>query len=123
MSTKKQTLDALEQVREMVILNDRFQAQLKDKREKAIQLAESLYPAETAAGTQFTHKGKAYNVKHTKKWDFTHVTIDPIFNEWRSIVSAQKQLKKDYDRLMRIILKRFPQLKPKSESKSLNVIR
>ena len=120
---KKQNLDALEQVREMVILNDKFQKQLKSKREEAIALAEELYPVETSAGVQFAHKNKDYIVKHTKKWDFTHVTSDPIFNDWRAIVKEQKRLKGEYDTLMRKILKRYPNLQPKSETKSLSVIR
>ena len=121
--SKKIQLDALEQVREMVILNDKFQKQLKSKREEAIALAEELYPVETSAGVQFAHKNKDYIVKHTKKWDFTHVTIDPIFNDWRAIVKEQKRLKNDYDKLMRKILKRYPNLQPKSETKTLSVIR
>lgn len=123
MATKKQTKDALEQVREMVILNDKFQQQLSDKRKAAIELAEELYPVETSAGVQFAHKNRNYIVRHTKKWDFTHVTIDPIFNDWRTMVKAQKQLKKEYDQLMKKILKRFPQLEPKSDSKNLVVVR
>lgn len=123
MATKKQTKDALEQVREMVILNDKFQQQLSDKRKAAIELAEELYPVETSAGVQFAHKNLNYIVRHTKKWDFTHVTIDPIFNDWRTMVKAQKQLKKEYDQLMKKILKRFPQLEPKSDSKNLVVVR
>ena len=115
--------DALEQVREMVVLNDKFQQQLSDKRKAAIELAEELYPIETAAGVQFIHKNEGYIVRHTKKWDFSHVTNDPIFNDWRTIVKEQKQLKSKYDKLMKKILKRFPQLKPKSESKNLVVIR
>ena len=120
---KKDELDALEQVREMVKLNDKFQKQLNDKRHEAIALAEELYPIETAAGVQFVHKNEKYLVKHTKKWDFTHVTNDPIFNEWRQIIKKQKELKNDYDSLMKKILRRFPHLKPKSETKSLSVIR
>ncbi len=121
--SKKIQLDALEQVREMVILNDKFQQQLKNKREEAIALAEQLYPIETAAGVQFAHKNHDYIVKHSKKWDFSHVTIDPIFNDWRAIVKEQQRLKKEYDSLMKRILKRFPKLQPKSETKSLSVIR
>ena len=123
MSKKNQEKDALEQVREMVLLNDQFQKQLSEKRQEAIELAEELYPLETEAGVQFVHKSEAYIVRHTKKWDFNHVTIDPIFNEWRSIVKEQKRLKKEYDKVMKKILKRFPNLKPKLITKSLNVIR
>ena len=123
MATKKQTKDALEQVREMVILNDKFQQQLSDKRKAAIKLAEELYPVETSAGVQFAHKNRNYIVRRTKKWDFTYVTIDPIFNEWRTIVKEQKRLKREYDALMKKILKRFPQLEPKSETKNLVVVR
>ena len=123
MATKKQTKDALEQVREMVILNDKFQQQLSNKRKAAIELAEELYPIETSAGVQFAHKNRNYIVRRTKKWDFSHVTIDPIFNEWRTIVKEQKRLKKEYDALMKKILKRFPQLEPKSETKNLVVVR
>ena len=121
--SKKNEKDALEQVREMVNLNDKFQKQLSEKRQEAIELAEELYPLETEAGVQFVHKNEAYIVRHTKKWDFSHVTIDPIFNEWRSIVKEQKRLKKEYDKVMKKILKRFPNLKPKLITKSLNVIR
>ena len=123
MATKKQTKDALEQVREMVIVNDKFQQQLSIQRKAAIELAEELYPIETSAGVQFAHKNQNYIVRHTKKWDFTHVTIDPIFNEWRTIVKEQKRLKKEYDALMKKILKRFPQLEPKSETKNLVIVR
>ena len=123
MATKKQTKDALEQVREMVILNDKFQQQLSNKRKAAIELAEEPYPIETSAGVQFAHKNHDYIVRHTRKWDFSHVTIDPIFNDWRTIVKEQKKLKKAYDKLMKKILKRFPQLEPKSETKNLVVVR
>ncbi len=119
----KQNLDVLEQVREMTVLNDKFQKQLSDKRVEAIALAEELYPVETSAGVEFIHKGAKYIVKQNKKWDFSHVTTDPIFSEWRENVKAQKHLKKEYDELMKKILKRFPNLKPKSITKVLNVKR
>ena len=121
--SKKQKKDALEQVREMVILNDKFQQQLREKRQEALELAEELYPIETEAGIQFVHKSDAYIVRHSKKWDFTHVTSDPIFNEWRRIVREQKKLKRAYDRLMKKIHKRYPQLEPKKVRKGLHVIR
>ena len=120
---KKNELDALEIVREMSLVNDRFQKTLRERREEAIALAEKLYPDAVNADMDFVHKGKTYNITHKKKWDFSHVTIDPIFNEWRAVVKEQKRLKGENDRLMKIILKRFPHLKPASETKVLSVKR
>ena len=121
MATKQ--LDALEIVREMSLVNDRFQKTLRERREEAIALAEKLYPDAVNADMDFVHKGKTYNITHKRKWDFSHVTIDPIFNEWRAVVKEQKRLKGENDRLMKIILKRFPHLKPASETKVLSVKR
>ena len=123
MAKKNQTKDVLEQVREMTELNDQFQARLSAKRKEAIAYAEELYPVETSAGVEFVHKGGKYIVKTTKKWDFTHVTNDPIFNEWRQLNKQVKEDKKDFEKLMKTILKRFPNLKPKSVTKVLNVKR
>ena len=120
---KKVKKDALERVREMVELNDEFQSQLNDARRDAIALAEELYPEQVEDDREFEHKGAYYQVKHLRRWDFTHVTSDPIFREWRRIVGEQKGLKKEYDRVMRKIRRRFPHLKPKSETKTIKVMR
>ena len=127
--------DALELVREMTVINDEFQTNFRTQREKAIRLAEELYPSAVEAGVDFMHKGQIYNVSETnKKWDFTHVTTDPIFQCWRDNVREKKYLKEDFDsemsklnkeyeQIMKEIRKRFPYMKPKSSKKVLKVIR
>ena len=123
MATKK-NLDALEQLRETSIVDDQVQAQLRKERKAAIALAKKLYPKEVEAGVEFVHKGQTYIVKKTnKKWDFTHVTIDPIFTELRAAKAILDEAQKDHDRLMRAIKKQFPHLKPKSYTETINVIR
>ena len=122
MATKN--LDAIEQLRETSIVDDQVQAQLRKERKAAIALAKKLYPKEVEAGVEFVHKGQTYIVKKTnKKWDFTHVTIDPIFTELRAAKAILDEAQKDHDRLMRAIKKQFPHLKPKSYTETINVIR
>ena len=120
----KKNLDALEQLRETSMLNDKVQKQLVKERKAAIALAEKLYPKQVAAGVEFEHNGEFYIVSEThKKWDFTHVTIDPIFNEMRAASAALEEAKKEHDRLMKEIHKQFPHLKPKSSTKTIKVVR
>ena len=122
MATKQ--LDALEQLRETTIVNDNVQAQLAKERKAAIALAKKLYPAEVAAGVEFEHNGQYYIVKKThKKWDFRHVTIDPMFNDLRAADANLKAAQEEHDRLMRLIHKKFPHLKPKSFTETINVCR
>ena len=122
MATKN--LDAIEQLRETTIVDDQVQAQLRKERKAAIALAKKLYPKEVEAGVEFVHKGQTYIVKKTnKKWDFTHVTIDPIFTELRAAKAILDEAQKDHDRLMSAIKKQFPHLKPKSYTETINVIR
>lgn len=120
----KKQLDALEQLRETTIVDDQVQAQLRKERPAAIALAKELYPKEVAAGVEFVHNGQTYIVKKTnKKWDYTHVTIDPIFTELRAAKVSLDEAQKEHDRLMKTIQKRFPHLKPKSYTETINVIR
>ena len=122
MATKQ--LDALEQLRETSILDDQVQAQLRKERVAAIALAKKLYPKQVAAGVEFEHNGQSYVVKKTnKKWDFTHVTIDPIFPELRAAKASLDEAQKEHDRLMKLIRKQFPHLKPKSYNETINVLR
>lgn len=121
--TKKQ-LDALEQLRETTIIDDQVQAQLRKERKAAIELAKKLYPKQVAAGVEFEHNGQTYLVKKTnKKWDYTHVTIDPIFNDLRAAEKSLKEAQEAHDCLMKRIHKQFPHLKPKSYSETINVVR
>ena len=121
---KKQNLDALQQLRETSILEDNVQAQLVKERKAAIELAKKLYPTQVAAGVEFEHKGEWYIIKKTnKKWDFTHVTIDPIFNELRAAEAELAAAKKEHERLLKDVHKRFPHLKPKSYTETINVVR
>ena len=120
----KKNLDALEQLRETTIVDDQVQAQLRKERVAAIKLAKELYPKQVAAGVEFEHNGQFYIVKKTnKKWDFKHVTIDPIFNELREADAYLQAAQKEHDRLMKAIRKQFPHLKPKSYTETINVIR
>ena len=120
----KKQLDALEQLRETSMLNDKVQEQLVKERELAIALAEKLYPTQVKAGVEFEHNGQFYIVSEThKKWDFKHVTIDPIFNEMRAADAALEEAKRKHERLMNEIKKRFPHLKPKSSTKTIKVLR
>lgn len=120
----KKQLDALEQLRETTILDDQVQAQLRKERVAAIALAKKLYPKQVETGVEFEHNGQTYIVKKTnKKWDFTHVTIDPIFSEFRAAKACLDEAQKEHDRLMKTIKKQFPHLKPKSYSETINVIR
>ena len=122
MATKH--LDALEQLRETTIVDDQVQAQLRKERVAAIALAKKLYPQQVAAGVEFEHNGQTYIVKKTnKKWDYTHVTIDPIFTKFRAAKKSLDEAQEEHDRLMRTIRKRFPHLKPKTYSETINVIR
>ena len=122
MATKQ--LDALEQLRETSILDDQVQAQLRKERVAAIALAKKLYPKQVAAGVEFEHNGQSYVVKKTnKKWDFTHVTIDPIFTDLRAAKASLDEAQKEHDRLMKLIRKQFPHLKPKSYNETINVLR
>jgi hypothetical protein len=117
MATK---LDALEQVYNTSIQNDKLQKQLKTERQEAIALAQKLYPNEVAAGVDFTHKGKTYNISETnRKYDFSHVTIAPIFNDLRAAEKALGEAQKLRDQLFAKIRKEFPHLKPKSSTKTL----
>ena len=118
-------MDALEVVREMTIVNDKFQRTFRSKRKEAIQLAEQLYPAAVEAGMDFMHKGQIYNVSETKKkYDFTHVTIDPVFQQWRDNRKLQAEAKEGETSILKEIQKRFPHLyKPKSSTKVLKVKR
>ena len=120
----KINLDALEQLRETSLLNDKVQEQLKKERKAAIALAEKLYPKQVAAGIEFEHNGYYYTVSEThKKWDYKHITIDPIFNEMRAAEAALDVAQKEHDRLKKEIHKRFPNLKPKSSTKTISVSR
>ena len=122
MATKH--LDALDQLRETTIVDDQVQAQLRKERVAAIALAKKLYPKQVAAGVEFVHNGQTYIVKKTnKKWDFTHVTIDPIFTKYRAAKKSLDEAQEEHDRLMRTIRKQFPHLTPKSYSETINVIR
>jgi hypothetical protein len=122
MATKH--LDALEQLRETTIVDDQVQAQLRKERVAAIALAKKLYPQQVAAGVEFEHNGQTYIVKKTnKKWDYTHVTIDPIFTKFRAAKKSLDEAREEHDRLMRTIRKQFPHLKPKTYSETINVIR
>jgi hypothetical protein len=122
MATKH--LDALEQLRETTIVDDQVQAQLRKERVAAIALAKKLYPQQVAAGVEFEHNGQTYIVKKTnKKWDYTHVTIDPIFTKFRAAKKSLDEAREEHDRLMRTIQKQFPHLKPKTYSETINVIR
>lgn len=122
MATKH--LDALEQLRETTIVDDQVQAQLRKERVAAIALAKKLYPQQVAAGVEFEHNGQTYIVKKTnKKWDYTHVTIDPIFTKFRAAKKSLDEAQEKHDRLMRTIRKQFPHLKPKTYSETINVIR
>lgn len=122
MATKH--LDALEQLRETTIVDDQVQAQLRKERVVAIALAKKLYPQQVAAGVEFEHNGQTYIVKKTnKKWDYTHVTIDPIFTKFRAAKKSLDEAQEEHDRLMRTIRKQFPHLKPKTYSETINVIR
>ena len=122
MTTKQ--LDALEQLRETSIVNDHVQEQLKKERIAAIALAKKLYPRQVEAGVEFEHNGEYYIVSKTnKKWDFKHVTIDPIFNELRAAEKALDEAQKEHDRLMTEIHKQFPHLKPKSFTETIKVVR
>ena len=123
MATKKQ-LDALEQLRETSIMNDKVQNQLRKERVLAIELAKKLYPKQVEAGGEFEHNGEYYIVSKTnKKWDFQHVTIDPIFSELRKAKTKLTEAQEDHDRLMNDIFKQFPHLKPKSYTETIKVIR
>lgn len=120
----KKNLDALEQLRETTIIDDQVQAQLRKERVAAIALAKELYPKQVEAGIEFVHNGQTYVIKKTnKKWDFTHVTIDPIFRELRAAKASLDEAQKQHDRLMKTIRKQFPHLKPKSFTETINVIR
>ena len=122
MATKH--LDALEQLRETTIVDDQVQAQLRKERVAAIALAKKLYPQQVAAGVEFEHNGQTYIVKKTnKKWNYTHVTIDPIFTKFRAAKKSLDEAQEEHDRLMRTIRKQFPHLKPKTYSETINVIR
>ena len=122
MATKH--LDALEQLRETTIVDDQVQAQLRKERVAAIALAKKLYPQQVAAGVEFEHNGQTYIVKKTnKKWDYTHVTIDPIFTKFRAAKKSLDEAQEEHDRLMRTIRKQFPHIKPKTYSETINVIR
>ncbi|MBR4637350.1 MAG: hypothetical protein IKO81_01745 [Bacteroidales bacterium] len=122
MATKH--LDALEQLRETTIVDDQVQARLRKERVAAIALAKKLYPQQVAAGVEFEHNGQTYIVKKTnKKWDYTHVTIDPIFTKFRAAKKSLDEAQEEHDRLMRTIRKQFPHLKPKTYSETINVIR
>ena len=80
--------------------------------------------SQVAAGVEFEHNGQTYLVKKTnKKWDYTHVTIDPIFNDLRAAEKSLKEAQEAHDRLMKHIHKQFPHLKPKSYSETINVVR
>ena len=120
----KKNLDALEQLRETTIIDDQVQEQLRKERVAAIALAKKLYPKQVEAGVEFVHNGQSYIVKKTnKKWDFSHVTIDPIFTELRSAKACLDEAQKEHDRLMKAIRKQFPHLKPKSFTETINVLR
>lgn len=120
----KKNLDALEQLRETTIIDDQVQAQLRKERVAAIALAKKLYPKQVEAGVEFVHNGQSYIVKKTnKKWDFSHVTIDPIFTKLRSAKACLDEAQKEHDRLMNAIRKQFPHLKPKSFTETINVLR
>ena len=120
----KKNLDALEQLRETTIVDDQVQAQLRKERVAAIALAKKLYPKQVEAGVEFEHNGQTYIVKKiNKKWDYTHVTIDPIFTELRAAKASLDEAQKEHDRLMKAIRKQFPHLKPKSYTETINVIR
>ena len=117
-------LDALEQLRETSILNDKVQAQLVKEREAAIALAKQLYLRQVDAGVEFEHNGQFYIVSKTnKKYDYKHVTIDPIFNKMRAANTALAAAQKEHDRLMKEIRKQFPHLKPKSYTETIKVVR
>ena len=117
-------LDALEQLRETSILNDKVQAQLVKEREAAIALAKQLYPRQVDAGVEFEHNGQFYIVSKTnKKYDYKHVTIDPIFNQMRAADTALAAAQKEHNRLMKEIRKQFPHLKPKSYTETIKVVR
>lgn len=118
----KKKLDSLQMLREMSKANDKFQTMLRECRKDALALAETLFPEKVTAGEQFEYDGFWYVVKHYLKWDFTHVTIDPIFNEWRRIKHDQKQLDKKLDEVMQEIFERFPHLKPREDRKVLTCL-
>ena len=121
---KKQNLDALEQLRETTIIDDQVQTQLKKERAAAIALAKKLYPKQVEAGVEFEHNGEWYLVKKTnKKWDYTHITIDPIFTELRAAKKNLEAAQKEHDRLVKIVHKQFPHIKPKSYTETINVMR
>ena len=115
--------DALQVARTEILLNDLSQAYLKRVKEEALALAQMLYPTQVAAGKEFVHMGKIYGVKHNKKWDFSHVTIAPIFSELRAAEKALVEAKKKRDELMNTILKRYPHLQPKSDILTLYIKR
>lgn len=122
MATKKEQ-DALEKARMEILVNDLRQVSLKRTKKEGLDLAKKLYPNQVAAGKEFVHNGKIYGVKHTKKWDFRHVTIDPIFNDLRKAEKEVAEAKKKYDVLFGTILKTFPHLKPKSDNLTLYIKR
>ena len=119
----KQKQDALELARMEILLNDLRQAYLKQIKEEALALAKILYPEQVAAGKEFVHNGKTYGVKHSKKWDFSHVTIAPIFNDLRKAEKNLTEAKKKRDDLLDTILKTYPHLQPKSNSMTLYIKR
>ena len=123
MATKSKKEDALELARMEILVNDLRQAYLKRIKEEALALAKMLYPDQVAAGKEFVHNGKIYGVKHTKKWDFSHVTIAPIFSELRAAEKALAKAKKKRDNLLETIFKRYPHLQPKSDSLTLYIKR
>ena len=123
MATNFKKEDALEVARTEILLNDLRQAYLKRVKEEALALAQVLYPDQVAAGKEFVHKGKTYGVKHNKKWNFSNVTIAPIFSELRAAEKALVEAKKKRDELMNTILKRYPHLQPKSDILTLYIKR
>ena len=123
MATSMKKEDALEVARMEILLNDLRQTYLKRVKEEALALAKMLYPDKVAAGKEFVHKGKIYGVKHNKKWDFSHVTIAPIFSELRAAEKALAEAKKKRDDLMETILNSYPHLQPKSDTLTLYIKR
>lgn len=123
MATKSKQQDALELARMEILVNDLREAYLKRVKAEGLALAQVLYPEQVAAGKEFEHNGKTYGVKHTKKWDFRHVTIAPIFNDLRKAEKDLAAARTKRDDLLATILKTYPHLQPKSDTLTLYIKR
>ena len=123
MAKKSMKQDALEVARMEILVNDLREAYLKRVKAEGLALAQVLYPEQVAAGKEFVHNGKIYGVKHTKKWDFSHVTIAPVFNDLRKAEKDLASARKHRDDLLATVLKTYPHLQPKSDTLTLYIKR